>query len=207
MKRLLSVILLAAVIVGVAGCKKNKKGPAEKVFTDYLAFYLKNDGTYKVFAKENAEMPGQIEIPEKIEDTPVTEIGAMAFSGLEDVVSAILPESIERIDFGAFSDCAGITEITLPEGLKYIEGSAFSGCSGLTEINIPSGVICIGTYVFSNCENLAGLTVSAGNTAYVSEGSCVIEVHGFAHGGRSGGYSDESIFSAVLRRCRLLRTG
>ena len=175
MKRILSLILLLAVIAGVCGCKKNKKGPPEKVFTDYLAFYLKSDGTYKVYAKEEAEMPEELEIPEKIEDTPVTEIGAMAFSGLENVTGVILPESIGRIDFGAFSDCAGITEITLPEGLKYIEGSAFSGCSGLTEINIPSGVICIGTYVFSNCENLKGITVSAGNTAYVSEGSCVIE--------------------------------
>lgn len=68
-----------------------------------------------------------LNIPEKIEDRPVTQIAAYAFAG-----------------------CDKLVEVKLPNGLKTIGTEAFKGCSSLVSIIIPDNVTSMGADAFTN---------------------------------------------------------
>ena len=64
-----------------------------------------------------------------------------------------IPEGITTIGPYAFSGLENLTTITLPQSLNHIEGGAFHKL-GLKEINIPENVTSIASYAFSNCKQL-----------------------------------------------------
>lgn len=64
--------------------------------------------------------------PDTVDDQPVTEIGAGAFSRLIFVTDVFLPEGLKVIGEGAFSDILDLQEITLPASLTEIGNGAFS---------------------------------------------------------------------------------
>ena len=60
-----------------------------------------------------------------------------AFSGMENLSSVIIPETVTEIGAGAFAGCGNIETITLP-GVNSIGEGAFEGCTNLTSILIPA---------------------------------------------------------------------
>ena len=88
---------------------------------------------------------GAVEIPDTIEDKPVTSIG-----------------------MNAFSACESLTDITLPDSLKDIGSRAFNRCTSLKSVNIPQSVTSIYYTAFDNCTSLESFTVDENNTAYSS---------------------------------------
>lgn len=97
----------------------------------------------------------------------ITAIGNYAFYGSDNLASAIIPSSVQRIGEAAFAWCTGLVT-TIPDSVAVLEASAFSGCYSLTEITIPDSVSQIGERVFSACYRLTGISVSAGNEIYSS---------------------------------------
>lgn len=59
-----------------------------------------------------------------IPDTLIS-IGQYAFSGCSEM-DIVLPDTLERIEWGAFYQCKVPSELVLPEGLKYLDSYAFS---------------------------------------------------------------------------------
>ena len=72
-----------------------------------------------------------LQIPETLEDRPVTQIAASAFSGRTDLIYAKLPATITKL--GRF---------------------AFYGCSALEKISLSDGIIDYGDGVFRQCRNM-----------------------------------------------------
>lgn len=89
--------------------------------------------------------------------------------------NSVIPSDIITIGIEAFSGCSGLTSLTIPDSVTTIGFWAFSNCSGLTDLTIPANVTKISIGAFVGCSGLTSINVSNGNTAYYSEGDCLIE--------------------------------
>lgn len=74
-----------------------------------------------------------------------------AFAGTENILR--LPVALEQIGAEAFSGVQNIDRIVIPEGVAKIEGHAFAG-AGVKEIQLPKSLRCIDADAFSGCEGL-----------------------------------------------------
>ena len=128
---------------------------------------------------------GQINVPARINDLPVVDIGRAfsataitgitipgsvtsisygAFSGCGQLTSIVIPESVISIGGLAFFNCTLLTTVTLPSGLTRIELMLFQDCRSLSAVTIPSGVTTIETSAFMNCQNLSNITIPSSVT-------------------------------------------
>lgn len=106
-------------------------------------------------------------------DHPLTEIPGFSFSGVQNLETISLPESVTEISGYAFRETPGLQVVEmpcvkvigtsafsssgltgvldLPETLQTIGSGAFEYCEGITDIIIPKNVTCIGEFAFSCC--------------------------------------------------------
>ena len=97
--------------------------------------------------------------------TPVRYIKDQAFSGLENLTSVVIPNSVKEIGYNAFNNCKRLGAITFGKGLTFIGKGAFANCIGLTEVEIPKNVVTLETPnsweegVFENCNGLKKVTI------------------------------------------------
>ena len=110
------------------------------------------DNVGVIYSKDGTKL---IQAPQKnIEDyrifDTVTEIGAYAFSGCDNLTGdLVIPDSVISIGRGAFNG-AGISSLTLGNSVTEIGDSAFAGCTSLAgELVIPDSVVTIGNSAFS----------------------------------------------------------
>lgn len=104
---------------------------------------------------------GGIEIPEEIDDCPVTEIGDYAFS-------AYGPTGAED----TYVCGAKLQEIILPKTIRRIGKYAFYGCSRLERMEFYSNISDIGAGAFTGCHRVRQLEV----TLVKGEKSCLREL-------------------------------
>jgi len=109
---------------------------------------------------------GEVVIPTRIADKPVTSIGYDAFRSCRSLTSVTIPEGVTRIGGCAFLNCSGLTSVTIPISVTNIGESAFEDCTGLTSFAIPEGVTTIGEHAFGGCSGLTSFVVAPGNPAY-----------------------------------------
>lgn len=96
----------------------------------------------------------------------------------KDLVSVMLPSTLQSIGSRAFEKCENLTSVSLPAGLQMIGDHAFAE-SGLTQISIPGGVASLGAGAFSGCRSLVSATVGSGITVlpeYLFFGTAMTEV-------------------------------
>ncbi len=124
----------------------------------YYDYTILDDGTVEITRnlKKNRE---EIIIPNKIENKPVTNIGAYVFNNNYVIKNIIIPDSIINIDEGAFSGLYNLQSITIPNSVAEIGDVAFSADTSLESVTIPDSVKVIGTNAFSWCGNLNSITI------------------------------------------------
>lgn len=116
----------------------------------------------------------EITIPNTIDGTTVTAIGASAFSGSETLSKITLPNTIQTIGAYAFINCTALSSINLPEGLTSIYAYAFQGCTALTSLTVPSTL----TTAYSYTNALHGfLTKSCVKTLTLADGFTTIPTY------------------------------
>ena len=62
----------------------------------------------------------------------VSAIGAAAFSGNDELLSVVMPNTVKVIENSAFSGCRKMKSITVPKSVERIESGAFSALESLT---------------------------------------------------------------------------
>jgi hypothetical protein len=100
-----------------------------------------------------------VNIPEKIQNKPVIEIGGRVFyndktwEGM-NVTSVTIPSSVKTLGIEAFYGCTKLASVTIPNSVTMIDSTAFQDCTGLKSITIPASVTRIKSSAFSD----SGLT-------------------------------------------------
>ena len=125
--------------------------PAEYFTTETL-----EDGTLSIIGYTGTAT--KILIPPQMNETPVTDIAADAFSFCEEITSVTLPEGVKTIGCYAFNGCESLRTIKLPNTLETIDDLAFQGCN-LRNVTLPNSVKRLGWNVFNNNPDLNKLVV------------------------------------------------
>lgn len=101
----------------------------------YYKILSENDKTVSV--TEGFEYRGTVDIPKKVEynsnSYTVIGIDPYAFSNSRNLISVILPETLEYIGSSAFYRCEKLVSLNLPNSITDIGEEAFYGCIDLKE--------------------------------------------------------------------------
>ena len=95
----------------------------------------------------------------------ITQINVGVFSGYKALRGVTLHEGVTAIAKNAFQDCVNLSSIKLPSQLKFIGEYAFYGCKSLYSINIPKYVSEIENYTFGKCSSLTTIVIPENVTA------------------------------------------
>lgn len=88
------------------------------------------------------------------ENSALKRIGDSAFARCSNLMSIVIPDSVETIGEWAFADCSSLVGVTIGNGVTSIGEKAFYDCDSLTSIKIPDSVTNIGNEAFDRCDNL-----------------------------------------------------
>lgn len=120
--------------------------------TDEACFHIDNGAVS--FVPERYNGSPILVIPSEIDGQTVTAIAAGGFSGLEDVTTLILPDTLETIGDSAFADCRKLRGVYIPDTVTTIGSSAFAGCIDMESVSVPAATEAIGTGAFHGCASL-----------------------------------------------------
>lgn len=159
----------------------------KKMQTDgkYLWQSMPNGGVrlLRVHAKD-----GMVVIPDKIEDSPVTEIGAYCFSDTERLPEYGVKETTylgQDFDDASYRPIAGsvLETLDLPDQITEIQDLAFYNCRQLRRLQVGKETKRIGSDIFMNCRSLktieirCGVGEASGVAAMLQQLSSEIVVH------------------------------
>ena len=91
-----------------------------------------------------------------------TAVGRAAFFRRGDVISAVLPDGLERIEGSAFAECAALEHITIPESVTELGSWAFCGCAALQGAALPAGLRRLEARTFWRCAALESIGLPEG---------------------------------------------
>lgn len=157
-------MIFSSLTVGIIGAAATET--TQTVTEGVLTFTIENGEAALTDCDQSAS--GEIIVPAKINDIPVTSVGNYAFSYCADITSISFASgsTVEVIGEYVFNNC-GATQVTLPASLKEIEDYAFWK-SSVTQLTIPASVSVIGERAFYNCPSLESISVASGNEYFVS---------------------------------------
>ena len=103
----------------------------------------------------NAEV---VDIPETIDELPVTDIKTAAFQNNPFVRVVTLPETLQNIEDWAFSYMANLEFVKMPEKLRRIGSYVFKGSPMLRCLYLPPRLVHVGNDIFENQSEIAVCT-------------------------------------------------
>lgn len=95
-------------------------------------FYIEEKGTITITSYQGNQ--AQVEIPECIEDCPVTVIGKKAFLGKKELKKVVLPQNVAVMEDWAFASCVKLEEVILKNQEINFGKGVFQGCKSLEEV-------------------------------------------------------------------------
>lgn len=145
-----------------------------------FSYKLNKDETGIVITGYNGP-GGLVIIPPEIEGYPVKRIDTLAFRENNDIISVVIPFSVESMGIGCFYECDNLTSVFIPSTVTTIGDKAFFGCDSLSVLKIMPGVKTIGEQSFVRCNSLTKVTLPESlekiSTAAFGECENLLEIH------------------------------
>jgi len=116
---------------------------------------ISNSGALKV--NSGVKLSGEVVIPETVDGITVTSLDSFAFNNQNDVISIVMPDTIQSMGGSAINFLNGLTSVKLSENLTVIDDMNFCAMKGITNLTIPASVCFIGDS-FNSLSNLQTLT-------------------------------------------------
>ncbi|MFR5271031.1 MAG: leucine-rich repeat domain-containing protein [Hoylesella buccalis] len=132
-------------------------GLAKTVIVDGIKYQYSKQSTYLIVVK--AAYSGDIVIPETAKGLPVKAVGPSAFSGLDELVSVTLPNSIVIIGNYAFDSSTNLKKVVLGNSVRQIGHWSFRNCYQLQEVEFPKSLKTIGNYCFDKNLKFTKVTI------------------------------------------------
>lgn len=131
-------------------------------------------------------------------------------NGYEELIDAVIPETITQINEGTFSEYKALRSVTFHDGVAAIAKNAFKYCENLSSVVLPSQLKFIGEYAFYNCKSIYSIKIPK----YVSEignyafGGCnkLIEVYNCSDYIKDITIGDGS-YGGVAKYAKVIHTG
>lgn len=186
-KRLLSILLAAALLIGLVPTLLLPAAAAGYTSGDFT--YKLNDDGSAIITRYSGSAAA-LTIPSSLDGHTVKQIGSYAFEKNTTLTSVSIPETVTELEYYAFKGCTSLTAVTIPGGLTKagsLSNGVFSGCSALTTvqfgsglvsipdalfegtglktITLPESVTSIGSWAFANCAKLEQVSFPAGLTS------------------------------------------
>ena len=186
-KRLLSILLAAALLIGLVPTLLLPAAAADYTSGDFT-YKLNDDGS--AIITQYSGSAAALTIPSSLDGHTVKQIGSYAFEKNTTLTSVSIPETVTELKYSAFEDCTSLTAVTIPGGLTKagsLGNGVFTGCSALTTvqfgsgltsipealfegtglktITLPESVTSIGPWAFANCAKLEQVSFPAGLTS------------------------------------------
>lgn len=175
-KRLLSILLAAALLIGLVPTLLLPAAAADYTSGDFT--YKLNDDGSAIITRYSGSAAA-LTIPSSLDGHTVKQIDSYAFEKNTTLTSVSIPETVTELEYYAFKGCTSLTAVTIPSGLTSagsLGSGAFSGCSALTTVQfgsglasipgalfegtglktvtLPESVTSIGSWAFANCAKL-----------------------------------------------------
>ena len=186
-KRLLSILLAAALLIGLVPTLLLPAAAADYTSGDFT--YKLNDDGSAIITRYSGSAAA-LTIPSSLDGHTVKQIDSYAFEKNTTLTSVSIPETVTELKYSAFKDCTSLTAVTIPSGLTKagsLSNGVFTGCSALTTvqfgsgltsipdalfegtglktITLPESVTSIGPWAFANCAKLEQVSFPAGLTS------------------------------------------
>lgn len=149
-KRLLSILLAAALLIGLVPTLLLPAAAAGYTSGDFT-YELNDDGSAIITRYSGSA--AALTIPSSLDGHTVKQIGSYAFGKNTTLTSVSIPETVTELEYSAFMDCTSLTAVTIPSGLTKagsLSNGAFSGCSALTTVQFGSGLTSIPEALFES---------------------------------------------------------
>lgn len=182
MRKQFTVILVAALLLSLAGCGSGQTASQPKTapvlqhtyvetstYGDWVCdVYADNTVTLRDYIGDTAAQ--SISIPSELGGRAVTSIAAAEeegklvspFGKCPLLTSVEVPGSVRIIGESAFDGCAQLRSVVLGEGVQAISSLAFHDCQRLISVSLPGSLTVIGNGAFSFCLALTELTIPDG---------------------------------------------
>ena len=143
-----------------SSCNALESAYYEGTLADWVSIDIENDSVTE-YAKHFYYKNGNDyeELIDAVIPDSVTSIKKFAFCGYKGLKSVTLPDGLTAINERAFYGCTELKEINTPSQLRYIGERAF-GRTALTSVILPEYVREIPDYAFAECRSLTSITIS-----------------------------------------------
>lgn len=110
-------------------------------------------------------------------DGSITTIGQNAFQKSNLLTDIVFHNNNKNIGKTAFSMCTSLSNIDWG-GITTIDANAFENCTGIKSLNLSANISSIGRRAFFGCSNIESIEIDTDNSAYYSEGNCIMSKDG-----------------------------
>lgn len=159
MKKIISLIIAAAMLVLLVSCETNTD-PSKTTESTPVATTANRPSAGEPVIEETtlksavglADENGAFAVPDGI-----TFIAEGAFANDEKLVSVTIPDSVTDIGSGAFYGCTSLLSITIPDSVTSLGSMAFYGCVSLESVKLSENITTLYPETFYYCQSLESI--------------------------------------------------